>query len=509
MTSFADESASYVPMPESTVVPAPDTPRKGSNPSAPPRKTLSSPRVGEEEGRFDLSCLAFVDDLNFQYFIGAVICANIFVLAGETDHEEWPVWWYCDNVFLVIFVLELVLKLAYRGLVEFVCGEEWSWSMIDMVIVALGISELWVPLIMSASGQAHVQAHRDPEKQASQPSSGSSFIRFLRLLRLLRIARFFKMFKRLMNLLRAFREMFSSFVLIFSILFFTLFSCAIVCTHLLGHAEGLPRSKEGLEDLYEHIHESFPDITTSVFTLFQITTTDNWVRIAEPVIVLNPTWQIFFIVFICFSSWTMISVLTAVASDSMVMATVERGEQEMREQEEKRRIFIAWLRDKFVEGDVNGDGKLDKDEFVEMAQKPTTINFLRELAISSLTPEYLLKAWELLDHEQTGELTIDEFVVGLSSLSEELSTKHIVSVDSTLKKVAMNAGDEVSRLKGKITEMKRHNADLLERLQMQEQMHQQQRLSLWLWQQWALSKSPGCLPEEVTKRVEVPQHAEK
>jgi len=476
-----------------------------------PVKPLNSPRGDADDNERgasksgwspDFRCLAFVDKPNFQTFIGAVICVNIFVLAGETDHEEWAVWWYCDNVFLVIFLLEVVLRLAYRGLVDYLCGPEWNWSLIDIVIVALGISELWVPLfISSSSGEA--------DQAGDIGGHHASLIRFLRLLRLLRIARFFRMFKKLMNLLRAFREMFSSFVLIFSILFFTLFSCAIICTHLLGHAEGLPRSTEGLEDVYDAIHESFCDITTSVFTLFQITTTDNWVRIAEPVIFLNPAWQIFFVVFICFSSWTMISVLTAVASDSMVMATAERTEQEMREQEEKRKIFIAFLRDKFYEGDVDGNGCLDKQEFEDMMQKPTTINFMRDLGITSLAPDYLLKAWDMLDVDDSGELTIDEFVHGLSSLSEELSTKHVVGVDSTLKRVAKVAEDEIVGIKGKVDGMKRHNAELLERLQMQEQMHQQQQLSLWLWQQWALTKSPGCLPTEVTSRVKAPAMADK
>lgn len=470
------------------------------------RPTLSLRDDNDRSGtnKLDRRCLEFVEAPNFQYFIGVVICANIFVLAGETDHEDWAIWWYCDNCFLVIFLIEILLRLAYRGLVEFLCGAEWKWGIIDMAIVALGISELWVPLVISRLGGTTDDDLVPSPQHSHLGGHHASLIRFLRLLRLLRICRFFRMVKRLMNLLKAFQDMMSSFVLIFSILFFTLFSCAIICTHLLGHGEGLPRRREGLEHVYEEIQENFRDIPTSVFTLFQITTTDNWVRIADPVIDLSPMWQIFFIVFICFSSWTMISVLTAVASDSMVMATLERGEAEAKEQEAKRHAFIEFLRDKFYEGDVDGNGYLDKQEFEDMIMKETTITYMRELGITSLSPDYLLKAWDMLDVDDSGELTIDEFVLGLSQLSEELSTKHVVSVDTTLKRVAKSTGDKVNGLKRKISSMKRNNEELLGRLQMQEQMHKQQQLSLKLWREWALSKDPGCLPKEVIRRLDMP-----
>jgi len=427
--------------------------------------------------------LSLVDQTCFQTTIGIVILLNILVLWGETDYPEMSFWPIFDNIFLSIFILEIGLKVAYHES-EFFCGRDKWWSLLDVVIVALGAFDLWImPLFLQGSDTT---------------SSEYAMLRFLRLLRLLRLLRVFRMFKKLMTFVQALMNMLSTFIWIFSVLFLFLLCNAVVLTHLLGHGDGLPRqSSVHVQGDFDYsasvakIHENFQDVSTSLFTLFQVTTTDNWDTIAEPVIQLDSRWRVFFVFFIAFASWTMISVLTAVASDNMIAASTDRKDSEQKEQENRQREFINFLRDAFLEADTDGNGLLDKEEFAALINKEFVGQQMRSLGIH-LSEDEMFKSWDMLDIDESGTLTIDEFVTGLSYLQEGLSTKHIVNVDYSLKRIAVRVESQMDKLVNQVQSIRDQNDAIIGDLRIQEQAHLNTQLPLWLWQQWAL-RNEGLL----------------
>merc|ERR1711945_87063 len=119
--------------------------------------------------------------------------------------------------------------------------------------------------------------------------------------------------------------------------------------------------------------------------------------------------MLLFIEFILFASWTMISVLTAVASDSMVAAASDRQEAQLRLQEEKRQQFRGFLSQAFRDADVDQNNMLDKQEFNAMM---TNQRIQDLMAASGATNDIreLEQNWEMLDIDGSGTLTIDEFV---------------------------------------------------------------------------------------------------
>eukprot|EP00930_Biecheleria_cincta_P102414 TRINITY_DN9413_c0_g1_i1.p1 TRINITY_DN9413_c0_g1~~TRINITY_DN9413_c0_g1_i1.p1 ORF type:complete len:136 (+),score=39.96 TRINITY_DN9413_c0_g1_i1:110-517(+) len=52
-----------------------------------------------------------------------------------------------------------------------------------------------------------------------------------------------------------------------------------------------------------------------------------------------------------------------------------------------------------------------------------------------IPPEDLRQAFDMLDIDESGELTIQEFIEGVSQLQESLNTKHVVSLDYSLQRV--------------------------------------------------------------------------
>jgi len=447
------------------------------DPALVPEESEPLPEV--EKGTFK-RLSACVEDDNFQGFVGLVIFCNIAVLWGETDAPQLAMWAVFDNIFLVIFLVEIVLRIMHHGLAGYFCGKEMMWAMLDTTIVALGIFDLWItPLFMGKI-----------------TGSKGSLLRFLRLMRLLRLLRVFRMFSKLQTFVSALCTMFGTFIWIFSVLFLFILCFAIMLTHLLGHAEALGdrdhlqmHHAEALETTINY----FKDVPTSLFTLFQLTTTDNWDVIAMPLVEINPWWRLFFVFFISFASWTMISVLTAVASTNMIEATSDRKEVELMEQEQKHKQFLSFLHESFLEADEDGNGLLDKEEFSALMQKEFVHKQMKDLGIH-LTHEELFKAWDMLDIDESGELTIEEFVTGLSYLQEGLSTKHIVNVDYSLKRVTVRCEDRMAKIHNTVKDIVRQNEDILTRLRTREQNHEaqeQHELNLWLWQQWALRSDFG------------------
>merc|ERR1712232_1321762 len=114
----------------------------------------------------------------------------------------------------------------------------------------------------------------------------------------------------------------------------------------------------------------FSDIPTSPFTLFQLTTADDWARIALPVVAIHPLWRVFFIFFITFMSWTMLSLLTAVASETMISASSVKRHEQVLVEELKRQSFTTFLCGEFVRADGDCNGVLDKQEFVDLMLQP-------------------------------------------------------------------------------------------------------------------------------------------
>lgn len=429
-----------------------------------------------EEKEISLSeRLAFVEGEHFQAVIGAVIGLNIIVLWGETDAPDWAIWPPCDHLFLVIFIVELAMKCIHHGAVEYFTGTERNWALIDATIIIFGVGDLWVaPVVMPSY---------------NSKSTFASVLRIMRLMRLLRLVRVFKIFGELRRFLEALQVMGPQFIWIFLVLTMFLVCVAIITTHALGHGDGLG-GRHTLEkehaDAFEHITGDFGTVGTSIFTLFQITTTDNWDLIAAPIISIDTRWRLFFYAFIVFASWTMISVLTAVASNSMIEATSDRKEKELEELEKKHLIFLEFLRTTFLEADADGNGMLDKEEFVAMMNQDFVHERMRQLDFH-LSEDEWMQAWDMLDVDESGELTIDEFVTGLACLQEGLATKHIVNADYALKRAAIQIESKLSLVRKAMTEVMEQNEEILHRLKKQNQSHGKQQKTLILWQKWAIN----------------------
>jgi len=439
-------------------------PEGASNDQAVPRMSQRLPPVYGKE--------------HFGSVVSVVISANIVLLAVETDYPELWAWVLCDFAFLLLFIAEnAFVVMAMRE------DLDRCWILFDVALVVAGTCEVLIPL-------------------CQEPFTTSSEFLALRLLRLLRLLKLFKFSKRLAALAMALLKMIEPFTLIFGVLFLFILTGAIFCTTTLGRIEtGTDRfSSDEVNDL----QDSWGTVYTAVFTLFQITTLDNWMEVAGPVAATDWRWQLFFVIFISFGSWTMISILTAVASDSMVAAASDREEIEGREREALRENFLNFLRDAFLEADADGNGVMDSDEFETLIKKESVINYMSGHGVG-VTVQDLQQAWETLDASagRTGELTIDEFVTGFLTLSKGISTHDIANVDYGLRKTSGQAATRIQRLTKLVQDVRLENEQVISSLEQYGQMQREQLDCLGLWRDWAYKQDPQLLQKAVFEAEEV------
>jgi len=377
--------------------------------------------------------------------VGWTIVLNLFCLHLELDTEG-PYWGIVEGLFVTYYVLEMSWKVQRHGLALFRLpdGTEGDarrfdavLNTLDLLLAVMGVGEVWILM------------------------TGLTMAKYTRLFRLLRAVRIFYHFQVLTKFVGALYDMMANLVWIFGVIGLVCYVSALFLTLYVSDAA------EDQSEGFSPARVYFSDVMTSMFSLFQVTTMDGWTDIAAPLVAHGGVgWRLFFVCFIVFTAWTMISLLTAVVSDAMIQMTQNRKELELQKQERNRMEFIDFLQDCFIKADADGNGLLDMEEFDEMIKDDRITAKMEELGVVIPTHE-LRKAFSMLDVDESGELTIEEFTMGLSQLQQSLTTKHVVAIDYALQRVSVKLStriDHMSKAVDTSKEVGEQTLALLERL---------------------------------------------
>ncbi|MBH0083840.1 ion transporter [Salinibacterium sp. SWN167] len=247
---------------------------------------LSTP---PESPSFRRRLAQFVDSALVQNFVLAVIVINAVIIALMTAAEQgtatYDVLHALDSIALVIFVIELVLKLVSYGPKRFFTD---GWSVFDFIVVGIALV----------------------------PSAGPlSVLRALRVLRILRVIKFMPQVRMVVEaLIRSFPGI-GAIALLMSLVFFV---ASVMSTELFG----------------DQFPEWFGSIGKSTYSLFQIMTLESWsMGIVRPIMEVMPLAWLFFVPFILIAAFITLNLFIAVIVDTMSSLRVEREEADHAEQE--------------------------------------------------------------------------------------------------------------------------------------------------------------------------------
>ena len=229
------------------------------------------------------SLRGIIESSTFQYALIALILFNAFTLGLETTEFgkiNAHALHIIDSIILVIFTLELVLKIFVYRKNFFRSG--WNWF--DFIIVAIS----WAPT-----------------------SGALSVLRAFRILRVLRLLSVVPQMRRVIGALGHSLPGMASVVGVLSIIFYV---SAVLATKIFGsHSDA-------------NMQEWFGTIGASAYTLFQVMTLESWsMGIVRPTMELFPLSWIFFLPFIIITSFAVLNLFIGIIVDAMQVMHEEEG----------------------------------------------------------------------------------------------------------------------------------------------------------------------------------------
>lgn len=250
-----------------------------------------------------LRLATWIESAPVQRFIIAVILVNAVVLGLYIDPSLFPgatgLFKAIDLVCLVIFAIELVLKLAVYRLAFFRSG----WNVFDFLVVAIAL----VP--------------------------GQGVLSVLRTLRVLRVLRLLTVVPSLKKVVAAFIHSIPGLGAVVMVMAIFFYAAAVMATGFFG--------------------ADFPDwfgsIGKSLYTLFQVMTLESWsMGIVRPVMEAHPLAWAFFVPFIVIATFTILNLFIGIIVSTMqelsVLPDQEEANRETHEILERIEQDLATLR---------------------------------------------------------------------------------------------------------------------------------------------------------------------
>lgn len=384
---------------------------------------------------FFQSDLSWTEHETFQTFIVGVIAVNSIIMGFETDIPDFWGWYYIEQILLVIYTFELLVRLKNQGF-TFFCNQEYFWNYMDFTIVMGGIVDQWL-LPSITIFQTIVTGKQAKPLQLGQ---GIVLLRMARLLRILRLVRLVKSIPPLFNLMQGVFSSLQGMSWVFVLTVVVLYAFSILAVRLIGD-NGLvfggtaPDQARGI----------FPSIMDSMFVLFKVMNGDG--GSVEPLLETMPGMKIFYALYMIMTCWAILSILTAVVSENMIAVQEALShEREVAEQEASRKSRLDMLIHVFSEVDVDKDGTIDEMEFSELLANPDRCNQLCEA--TNMSQWDLVEFFLALSQNNDGQKVCDfeTFIQQFDAFNEPTTYRHVMQLQRQVSDLEVGTKDQYSTL---------------------------------------------------------------
>mmetsp|Transcript_57649 Transcript_57649/g.137100 ORF Transcript_57649/g.137100 Transcript_57649/m.137100 type:complete len:678 (-) Transcript_57649:123-2156(-) len=404
-------------------------------------RLLRLARVLKIVKNFYIADLSWTESDTFHVFMMRVIAFNTIILGLEADYD-WGGFFYIEQVLLVIYTFELLARMKHHGMAFFQCKGDAAWNYMDLIVVCGGIMDQWmlpgISFMLDLCGLSNGDFTTSGNMGAVM-----SMLRIARLLRILRLIRLIKsvpeLYSLAMGILESMRGMMWVLVLAFVVLYiFALLSVRLIRDGIIfGGKEHTPPEVEAI----------FPSIHQAVWVFFVVMNGDP--TDLEPLFGAVPITQDIIMLFMVFSSWAILSILTAVVSENMIKTTERhRAEEEEKDEQLRWALHRKLLCDIFENADASKDGSLTKQEFlawVEASDEPGKLEEMTGLQKDDLRQmfDYLCEEVEESTKGDDGEDIVvvhnivrrDKFIEGLQKEGKHVRERSVMRLEKAVLEV--------------------------------------------------------------------------
>jgi len=373
------------------------------------------------------SDLSWAEGTIFQMFIMSVIGFNSLLMSFETDYPSFFLWVYVEQVLLIIFSFELLVRLKLWGLTFFTRSDDLVWNILDFVIVVGGVIDQWM---MPAIALMQALAGMESAHKSGSMGQVVMMLRMARLLRILRLVRLVRsvppLFMLIVGIIQAMQGM--MWVLVLTAV--VLYVFALLAVKLIGHGMMFG----GPDMVPEEVAIIFPTVPEAIFVLFMAMNGSS--DPLEPMFRILPGSRLFFVIYMVLSSWAILSILTAVISENMISATEIAKEEQVKETEERDwNSSMKKLQEIMCSVDANGTGEIESHEFYRLLQDEQKAAELCKAA-GGLKQSELSELFDCLSSINDGEpLPVDNFVEGLRTENLPVRRRETYLIEKRLAKM--------------------------------------------------------------------------
>lgn len=328
---------------------------------------------------------------------------NSFLLGVEQEHLAWTrgepapaVYDLLQQIYTIIFASELCFRMAVLQRL-FIFSSTWAWNLFDFICVAPSLIEMLL-LLVTAFGNS---------------TTSTTNMRIVRMLRVTRILRTFRI-PRIVRFVSALRTLLCSIFVTLKSLIWT-FVLIVMLTYVFAlvfaqnaHEHLSPSDEDS--DLYLY----WGSVLVAMYTLFQ--SVSGGVSWRHPVVALTKIsygLQIFFILFIFFTTFAVLNVVTGIFCNSAIETTRTDPDLAAASLFNVKKMYVERLKKLFENMDADMSGFITIGEFERLLENDNLMAYFETMGLEASDAWGLFK---LLDRDDTNEIDIDEFVDGCMKL---------------------------------------------------------------------------------------------
>lgn len=345
---------------------------------------------------------AIVESVYFEVVFAIAILTNSIFLGVRVDmqDDEPPFMQVLEYAYTALFTVELILRVRVIGFRAFILPKMMLWFYLDLFVVVSSLLEIAVELVVSSDDGAR-----------SSDLASMSNVRMFRVLRVIRIVKVIRV-ARLLRFIRALRKLVLS---IAHTLRTVMWACLLLIMIIYVFALTIVQAVHAHTDLnkpeIKDLTYYWGSLPRSMLTLY-MTISDgiSWIIVAEPLTAVSGWLLLTFILYISFTIFAVLNVITGVFCEAALESARQDYELMIQTHLEEKDTFTEAVYAAFgVEKQSGEDLQLSYKEFEQVFNNPNTSAYLAALELNSSD------AWELfklLDTDASAIIDVDEFVNG-------------------------------------------------------------------------------------------------
>lgn len=329
-------------------------------------------------------------------------------LKNSTETSSSPFFDVLSALFTFAFTIELGLRWVAEGFFDFFRTDELGWCVLDIVVVGVGLLELVSSVVFQGNMPL---AHEITLLRILR------IMRVVKVLRIIRVVRFFRELRMMIFSIMSSLKSVMWVVLVLSMLFFC-FGIALTSGTMDFLLEHTTQGHNAWQDpVHADLVNSFGTLDQSFLSLLMAMSGGNdWSLYYQALKPLQFSYRVLFLLFITFSIFAVVNIVTGVFVQSALENDKHDREIVVHEELESKKEYCEAMRQFFEEIDEDGTGTIGFEEFLGKLDDERVVAYFNALKLDVSDASML---FNLLDFDQSGEIHIDEFLLGCYKLQGE------------------------------------------------------------------------------------------